>query len=298
MARRLHVERLVVLDDAHGLAPVDGRRRRLRSAPGTSRGRRLEEAPGLGQVVAAAVHGQGERLEPRRVHAEPQHGVVDDEEDRAAVDAAGEADADRAVGRAQPQPFGDLVARGRRCRRGRWRRGRPAGRCARGCEEAGIGRVGIGAADEGDVGDVMGGHHARVGRMELIGQPLLLEVAREWRRCGRRRPGPALPALGDEVAQRPADGAGHADVLAGRGDQGEIAVDAAHRGGIAGGDELPGLLGGHVEDRIAAGSVRSTTRSMACAGDMIQTPCDRASRRVYHGGPDGSWTQPRRSPCV
>ncbi len=70
----------------------------------------VEKAAGLVQVVAAAVHGQGERLEPRRVHAEAQHGVIDDEEDGAAVDAAGEADADRAVRRPQPQPLGDFVA--------------------------------------------------------------------------------------------------------------------------------------------------------------------------------------------
>ena len=55
------------------------------------------------------------------------------------------------------------------------------------------------------------------------------------------RAGPSL-ALGDEVAQRPADGAGHADVDAGRGDEGEVAVDAADGRGVAGGDQGPRLV--------------------------------------------------------
>ncbi len=73
--------------------------------------------------------------------------------------------------------------------------------------------------------------------MELIGQSFRLEMSVNGVDAVGGDEGGAGRALGDEVAQRPADGAGHADVNAGCGDQGEVAVDAAHGRGVAGGDE-------------------------------------------------------------
>ena len=76
----------------------------------------------------------------------------------------------------QPQPFGDFIAQGADVGAADGVGVGGQGVAAR-VEEAGIGRVRVGAADEGHVGDVMGGDHARVGRMELVGQSLLLEVS-------------------------------------------------------------------------------------------------------------------------
>ena len=82
--------------------------------------------------------------------------------------------------------------------------------------------------------------------MELVGQALLLEVAvDDVDAVGghQARPG---GALGDEVAQRPADRPRQQDVLAARRHQGELAVEARDGVGASLGEQGAGLLGGQV----------------------------------------------------
>jgi hypothetical protein len=99
---------------------------------------------------------------------------IDHQEDRAAVDAAGKAHADRlGCGNRQqplldfyvqcadvpPPDFGNVSGKG----------------FARGCEETPIGRVGIGATDQLDFREMVCGNHARVAGMKLISEPAFVE---------------------------------------------------------------------------------------------------------------------------
>ena len=89
------------------------------------------------------------------------------------------------------EPLRDLV-RQRRRYSARRSASRSAGSVlALGREEARVGRIGIGAADERELDDVVRGHHARVARMELAAEPVVLERARGACRCGPRRRAPA-----------------------------------------------------------------------------------------------------------
>ena len=109
-----------------------------------------------------------------------------------------------------PQPLRRSRARARRRSGGRSRRGRPAARSRR-REEPRVGRVGIGTADQRDLDDVVGGHHARVARMELAGEPVGGErLMQRVDAIGdvERRP---LVALGQEVAHRPIERPRHAE---------------------------------------------------------------------------------------
>ena len=93
--RALDVERLVVLDDRDRGERVDllgPRRDRLAEhlEPGAA-----QKLARLLEVRAAAVHRQGEGLEPRRALAEVEEHAVERQQDGAAVEAAREEDAER-----------------------------------------------------------------------------------------------------------------------------------------------------------------------------------------------------------
>ena len=127
----LHVQRLVILDHADGvldphLIGADGDRLQEQLHPQPA-----QELLGLLEVGPAAIHRQRECLEPRRAVAAPQQRMVGEQEDRAAIDAAREADAERLPRRHPVQPAGDLVIGSRDIAGADLRQRRPAGRCVR-----------------------------------------------------------------------------------------------------------------------------------------------------------------------
>src|SRR5205814_1505991 len=116
-------------------------------------------------------------------------------------------------------------------------------------EESAVRGIGIGAAHQLDLHDVMGGNHARVGRMELIVEAKLAKLPADGvDAIGDDQNWPVV-MLGDEIAQQPADGTGHADTLAALPYQRELAVDGGNA--VAARDEGASLLYLHVVNTIA-----------------------------------------------
>ncbi len=145
----------------------------------------LEELPRLGEVLAVAQR-EREGLQARRALAARAQHVLDRQQDGAAVDAAGEEHAEGLAGRHAIEPPRDLA--------GERADVAPAdlvevGRQAvalRG-EEALVGRVRIGTADQPELDDVVRRHHPRVARVKLPGQAL-----------GREQVPDRVDALGDD----------------------------------------------------------------------------------------------------
>ncbi len=108
----LDVERLVVLDHLDGEQGVDGCGVRFDRLTEVVEPGALEERARLCQVLAAAVDRQRERLEASRALARVEQRSISAEQDRAAVGAAGEGDADRRAGRQSGDPGEDLVVEG------------------------------------------------------------------------------------------------------------------------------------------------------------------------------------------
>ena len=171
--------------------------------------------------------------------------MVDDEQHGAAVDAAGEADANRRLSVAVPvevdQPFRRLVrqrADVSLANRVEVRGKRPAV----GCEEARVGRLRIRAADERQLHDVVRRHHPRVAGVKLV-----LEARVDERRVQRvdairdeqRR---AFVALRQEIPHRPIQRPRQADGDAVDGDDGKRPVDGADGGGVAAEHSPAGLV--------------------------------------------------------
>ncbi len=247
--RALDVERLVVLDRRDGREGVDI------GAPGLDHLAEeleigtAEELPGLLEIGAAAVDGEGERLEPGRTLSGGEQLVVEGEQQRAAVDAAGEEDA-QGLGRGQGgQPEADLLAEGAdvgladdvEVRRQH---------LARRIEEAPVDRVGIGAADELDLGDVVGRDHPRVGGMELVAVPLALQRVADLVDAVGDHQHRAVLLLGQEVAQRAVEAARQAHPLAVAGEEGEGALDPQDVGGVLREQEGAGVVHGKIEDLL------------------------------------------------
>ena len=177
---------------------------------------------------------------------------MEEHRQRSAVDAAGEKHTDRLAGPENIEPVIDRIPhRHHVAAADVVEVGRPAVPLWR--EEAGADGVGIGAADQGQLHDVVGGHHAGVRRMKLICEALLLKpgsnrvdsVGGDQHRTGR--------LLGDEVAKRPTERTGHADLLAIAVHQGKLPLDRADLCWVAGADPLDRLVEGHVEDQVACG---------------------------------------------
>src|SRR4051794_375972 len=85
--RALHVERLVVLNGFHGRVGTELRAGALDRFSEYLEAGSPEDLPRLLKIIAAAIHGEGERLEAGRALAGSQKLVVKAEEQGAAVDA-------------------------------------------------------------------------------------------------------------------------------------------------------------------------------------------------------------------
>ena len=96
-----------------------------------------------------------------------------------------------------------------------------------GSEEAGVDGVGVGAADELEFDDVVRGDHAGVAGMELGFEVFGAEPVVDGVDARGDDEDGAGGALGEEVAHGAVEGAGHADGLAGLGEEGEGALDGA-----------------------------------------------------------------------
>ena len=153
--------------------------------------------------------------------------MVEGEQEGAAVDAAGEEDAEGVLLRDGREPEADLLAQGADVGLTddvEVRRQHTPG----GIEEAPVGRIGVGAAHELDLGDVMGRDHPGVGGVELIAVPLPLQrVADRVDAVGHHQHG-AVGLLGQEIAQRPVQAAGEPHPLVVAGEEGAGALDLQH----------------------------------------------------------------------
>ena len=161
------------------------------------------------------------------VAAELLAGVSRQQQHRRAVDAARERDRDRLVRRARGDPVLQ-TARAAARRRPRQPR-RTIGRAAsdRRLEEALIARGRIRAAHLIELDDVVGRHHARVGRIELPADPLLLAPREDPVHAVGDDQERTVVHLRDEVAQRQPDRPRQPHGLAVAPDRREVTVGAS-----------------------------------------------------------------------
>src|SRR5262245_24815569 len=87
------IERLVIFEDANGLGEVQRREIRFNRLKKQTEAESLQETAGLVEVRSIA-EGKRERFESRRTHAQLAHEVIREDENGAAIDSAGETDAD------------------------------------------------------------------------------------------------------------------------------------------------------------------------------------------------------------
>ena len=228
----------------------------------------IEESSGLVEVgTASEVEREG--LEAARAHAELAQHVIRDQEDAAAVDAAGEADADGLLFGNPLEPAGDFVGEGGDV--GAADDVEIGGQRAHGrSKEAGIDRVRIGATDELQFHDVVGGDHAGVAGMELRVEAFGLQPVVDGVDARSDDQGRAFRALGEEVAHGAVEGACHAHGLARAGEQGEGSLDVANGLGRLLEQEAAGVLDGHVVDLVGFG------------GGQIDYPFDILGEYICH----------------
>ena len=171
---------------------------------------------------------------------------------RPTVDAAAEADAHRCFGRDVLEPAPNLVRRRPEVGSadGVEVGGQPI---ALGIEETGVGRVRIRTADQMEFDHVMGRDHARVARMELAGQPFLLEPVVNGVDALRDDQGRAFRAFGEKVAHGAIERARQAHPFAFAGHQSEGAFDGAHGLGRTREDTRPGFIDRKIEDAVRGG---------------------------------------------
>ena len=152
--------RFIVFDDADRLLLRPAMRGRLRmgsrnnpKAPAGREGARLLYVGAIAQI-------EDEGFESTRIHATLEQRVIRGQEHAAAVDAAGEADADRSVRGNRVEPLANLVGeRADVLLPDYIQIGRQGPHLRR--EESRVNRIGIRAAYELNFDDVMGGDHAR-----------------------------------------------------------------------------------------------------------------------------------------
>jgi hypothetical protein len=111
-------------------------------------------------------------------------------------------------------------------------------------------RGGIGTAQQLDGGDVVGRSHARIGGVKLVVQALFDQVLVDGIDPLSQNETGSLLQFGNEKAQRPAYGTGHADAFSLHGHQGKLAINAAYPLRISGPDQLNGLLSGQIINYI------------------------------------------------
>jgi hypothetical protein len=187
----------------------------------------------------------------------------------AAVGAPGEQHAERLLARHRLEPAVDLP--GERAHVGtadgvEVGRQHAAGRI----EEAPVGGVRIGAADEAQGGDMVGRHHAGVRGMELPAVAQLHQAVADGVDALRDHQHGPGHFLGEEVAQGPVEAAGEADALALAGDQRERALDPEHRLGLPREDPPPRLLHIDVPDLLAGGRDEVEDARDRTAGGWLQ----------------------------
>ena len=175
--------------------------------------------------------------------------MVGRQKNRAAIDPAGETDADRLALRDLAKPLRDLVRERSNVS--------PANLLQIGgesvalrIEKAGVGRVRIGTSDELNLNHMMRRHHARVAGMELAFKPLGLQPRIDGVDPLRHDERGALRALGQKVAHGAVHGASHADHFPGAGDQGKGAVDFTNRLRRSAEHPVAGGRHGHVVNPI------------------------------------------------
>ena len=154
----------------------------------------------LTRVITLSVDREREGLQARRRLPRVEEQPVQAEQHRSTVDAARESDANGGAGIVLREPaarFGaerfDIVAADDVEVR---REGTP-----RRIEEATVHRVGVGASDEAQRGDVVGGHHARIAGVELTAPSPSTELGRNLVDAFGDDQDWALSGLGEEVPQ-------------------------------------------------------------------------------------------------
>ena len=120
-------------------------------------------------------------------------------------------------------------------------------------EEPYVGRIRVRTAHQRDLHDVVGGDHPRVRRVELLAEPLALQMTPQLVDSLGDDETWALGVLREKVAHRSADRPRQThDVSALLHDR-ELPIDAAHPRRVAGGDRRGSLGGRHIEEHVGVG---------------------------------------------
>src|SRR4051812_14274007 len=198
--RAFDVERMVVLDDANGVLEIDLAWRRGDRLPLRFAAEITQRRAGLCRISAAA-EVEGEGAEVLRVPAQIAEHLLREQEDRRAVDAARIRDRDGLTSRHAGDPDAKRVIRGANIRGA----GLPDIRCTGGdrrVEEAPVARRWVGTTHLIDLQEVMRRHHARVIRIELPADLLLLTPVEHPIHAVRYHQKRTVVHLRDEVAER------------------------------------------------------------------------------------------------
>ena len=196
--------------------------------------------------VGAVAKTQRERLEPAKIAVQFAHHCVRCKKNRAAVDAAGEAAANRLRFRDALEPLAHFVfQRGDVVVADRVEVGWVV--VAPRVEKALVCRVGIGAADELNRHQVMCRNHACVVRMKLVAKTLFFKPLANGVDAMSDDERRTLDLLGQEIAQWPVERAGQLDRLATLGNERERAVEVTDGFRRVGKHALARLVGGEVE---------------------------------------------------
>jgi hypothetical protein len=166
----LHVERVVILNDANRLPEIVAGGRDLNTFPCISDSKRVYGRFGLGRILTAA-EVERERTHRIRMTSQLRARVTRHQQHRRAVHPSGKRHAHGLICRYPRQPLSNHVVGCADIFRARLADVSRA-LCDRRTEEPVITRRGIGTADLIELDDVMRRHHARIDRIELPADPL------------------------------------------------------------------------------------------------------------------------------
>ena len=234
------VERLVVLDHAHGAQriqrariDVDGFAEHLEMGA-------TQELVRLAHVLAFGIHRKRECLQPRGRLPFVEQQLVKTKEDRSAVDAARKWNADRRRRILHGEPAAQLAVNRFDVlppREIEILRKRGAGRI----EEAPVYGVRIGTTDQAQGGDVVRRNHSRIARVELTRPSTSRQLRRDRIDPLGNDQYRTIGSLCEKVAQRTVETARQDDALAILRDEGKGSFETEYCVDIAGEHATPGF---------------------------------------------------------
>ncbi len=163
--------------------------------------------------------------------------------------------------------------------------------------------VGIGAAHQPQGGHVMGGHHPRVGGVELVAVALRLQEVLDLRDPLRHHQQRSRLFLGQKVAHGAVEAAGHPHRLFAAGEQRKGAPNLRQPVRVPVEQDLPGPLDVHVEEPLRFGlhqiddAMNRSVQDLLLTLAMIFLPASRGIiERRADGGREPRSAEPTSSP--